>query len=92
MMLVVSSKQKGDTKGTESTILSITLFVVAHVFDKLFDGNGFLILILIPSCSQAGLINENIGVGRQSSNIACGVMTKLVRLFRSLMKHENMSI
>ena len=86
MVFIVSRKQKGHTKGTESTILSITLFVVAHVFDELFDGNGFLVLIIVPSGSQACLINENIGIGRQSRDIASGVITELVRLFRSL--HE----
>lgn len=75
MVFIVSGKQKGDSKGTETSSLGIKLFEIANILDELFYRDGFLILILVATSSKTGLVNENIGVGRQTSDITSRVRT-----------------
>jgi hypothetical protein len=84
-VFVVPGKQERDTKRTESTSLSVELLVIADVFDQLFDGDGFLILVRISSGSQSGLIDQNVRIGRQPSDVAGGMRAELIGLFRGLM-------
>lgn len=62
MMDIVSREQKCDTEGSEASVLRVGLFVVADVFDQLFDGDWFGVLVLVPASAEAGLVDEDVGI------------------------------
>lgn len=74
VVLVISRKQKCNSKRPQSSILGIRLFVVTDVFYQLFDGDLFEILVLVPAGAEAGLVNEDIGVGCETGDVACCVL------------------
>jgi hypothetical protein len=55
--LVVSGEEESDAKRTQSTVLGVRLFVVAHVLDEILDGYGFLVLVGVPRRAEAGLVD-----------------------------------
>ena len=73
-MLIVPRKQKGDSKRPQSSVLGIGLFVVADVFDELFDGDGFAVLELVAAGFEAGLVDEDVGVCCEARDVAGGVL------------------
>jgi hypothetical protein len=85
VLLVVSSKQKGHAKGTKTTSLGIKLLVVTNKLYQLLHRDRFLVLVGVPARPQTGLIDQNVGIGRQPGNVARGVGAQLVGLFRSLL-------
>jgi len=54
------------------------------VLDQVLDGDGLLVLVGVPSGAEAGLVDENVGVGRESGDGAGRVGTEFVGLFRRL--------
>jgi hypothetical protein len=42
------------------------LFVIADVFDEIFDGDGFLVLVGVATGAETGLVDENVGVGGET--------------------------
>jgi hypothetical protein len=69
MMRIVPDKEKGYSKGTHSSILRVGLFVIAHVFHQLFDGDWFTVLILVAAGSESRLFDENVGVGCEAGDV-----------------------
>ena len=63
MRLIIPRKQERDTKGTQPSVLSVCLFVVADVFHEVFNGDWFLVLIFVPSGAETCLVDEDVGVG-----------------------------
>jgi len=74
MVCIISGKQECYSKRPQSTILRISLFVVTDVFYELFDGDLFAVLILVATSAEAGLVNEDIGVGCETGDVACCVL------------------
>mmetsp|Transcript_23458 Transcript_23458/g.54496 ORF Transcript_23458/g.54496 Transcript_23458/m.54496 type:complete len:227 (-) Transcript_23458:76-756(-) len=81
---IIAGEQKGHAKGSEPTVLRVGLLVITDVLHELLDGNGFLVLVPIPTSPQSGLIHEDVGIGRETRDIASDVRTQFIRLFRSL--------
>lgn len=44
MMGIVPSKEEGNTKGTETTVLRVALLHVTDTLDELFDWNVLIVL------------------------------------------------
>jgi len=81
---VVPREQERHAERSETTILRVGLLVVANVLNKLLDRNVLLVLVLVPACAKAGLIDEDVGVCGETRDRARRVLTKLVRLLGRL--------
>lgn len=63
MRFIISRKEEGYTEWTQATVLSVGLFVIAHMLYETFEGDGFLVLIGVPCRTKTGLIDEDVGIG-----------------------------
>jgi hypothetical protein len=70
--------------------LGVGLFVVADVFYEVFDGDGFLVLVGVASGAEAGLVDEDVGVGCEAGYGTGCVGAEFVGLFRCLTKRTKM--
>ena len=77
---VVSGEEEGDAEGSEAAVLGIGLLVVADVLDELLDGDGLGVLVGVPTGAEAGLVDEDVGIGGQAGHGAGGVVAELVGL------------
>mmetsp|Transcript_17999 Transcript_17999/g.39247 ORF Transcript_17999/g.39247 Transcript_17999/m.39247 type:complete len:256 (+) Transcript_17999:401-1168(+) len=84
VVFVVTRKQKGDSERAKTSALGVELFVVADMLHELFDRDVFLVLISVPASPKTCLIDQNIGIGRQTGNITRNMGAELVCLFGGL--------
>ena len=86
-MFVVTRKQKGDSERAKTSALGVELFVVANMLYELFDGNVFLVLISVPASPKTCLIDQNVGISRQTGDITRDMGAELVCLFGGLQQN-----
>ena len=55
--------EEGDTEGTKTTELSVTLFEIANGLNKLLNGRGLAILNKVALGSQSRIVHDDIGLG-----------------------------
>lgn len=67
-LVVVSGVDERDTKGTETTVLSVTLLEIAQATDELLAGDLLVVGQEVVLGGGAGVVDENVGVGRHSSD------------------------
>lgn len=86
VVFVVTRKQECDTERTKTSALGVELLVIANMFHELFNGDGFLVLIGIPTGAETRLIDQNVGIGRQTGNVTRYMRAELVGLFGNLQR------
>jgi len=86
VIFVVSREQEGHAERAESSVLRVSLLVVAHVLDQVFDGDGLLVLVGVSAGAEASLVDEDVGVGGQAGDGAGRVGAEFVGLFRCLLE------
>lgn len=57
MLFIIPRKQERYPERPQSSVLSVGLFVVTDVFDEVFDGDGFLVLVGVAAGAEAGLVD-----------------------------------
>ncbi len=83
-MNVIPCKKKGYTERAKSTVLSVGLFVIANMFDEVLDGDRFLVLVGVTTGTETCLVDEDVGIGGETSDGACCVGAKFVGFFGCL--------
>ena len=66
--MVVASVDKGDTEGSEPSVLGVALLEVTEATDELFTGDFFVVGEEVALSGLTGVVDEDVGVGGHASD------------------------